>query len=200
MVFDLYRKNMINIQSDIDNAVKHLYNFEKKVVHKAIPAALTKTARMIGKPLRQQMSRELGIAQKHFKRRVKISKATWRRWESDIWVGTAVKIPVSKVFTSARTGMKYAKKSSNIAENELFQATMASGHTGIFYRKDSSKSSSGRDMKGRTRKGRLAIQEVMIDLSSSANRILPALGRKITKAHFPRLLAHEIRWRSNKLK
>lgn len=190
---------MIGIKGDIKGAVKYLQGYQRKVIPQAVPAALNKTSALINTATRKAMAQELGFAQKHFKKRLKVFRAKRNKWESSNWVGTKIQIPVSAVFKSGAAQMRYSKASVNVPLGELFTATMPTGHKGVFYKKPGAKGKVGRDSKGRVKKGRLPIQEVMIDLSEAANKVLPPTGRRIVSSDFSRLLAHELKYRLGRL-
>ncbi len=175
---------MINLRGDVKDITKHLDKTQRWVIPQAVPAAINKTAGQVNTQVRREISKKLGIPQKHFKSRIKLYRATRRNWSSKNWIGLKTKIPVSKVYKSNSRQISYAKGKLNIPGNKLFGAKMPkSGHEGVYYRKGSK---------------RLPIQEVMIDLSDVAPDTLLRLGRSITTTKFKNLLRHELQWRLNR--
>lgn len=173
----------MNIRGDVKEITRHLSKTQRWVIPQAVPAALNKTGGKLNTQVRREISKRLGIPQKHFKNQIKLFRATRRRWEAKEWVGLDKRIPVSRVYKSKARQLTYAKGVQNVPASKLFPATMPSGHEGIFYRKGSS---------------RLPIQEVMIDLTRVADDVLEMLGDVIVQKEFKRLLAHEIQYRINR--
>lgn len=174
----------MNIKGDVKEITRHLDKTQRWVLPQAVPAAINKAGAKINTLTRREISKQLGIPQKHFKSRVKLYRATRRNWASKNWIGLKTKIPVANVFKSSNKQITYAKGLHKVPADRVFAATMPkTGHQGVFYRKGSK---------------RLPIQEVVIDLSQVAEPILHMLGRRIVNAEFQRLLRHELQWRLNR--
>jgi len=168
---------MINIKGDVREFQRQLDSIQRKVIPVAVPRAMNDTVKQINTQVRRQMADDLGIQQKHFKRRLKVYRASRKNWEAKNWVGTKILIPVSAVFKSGRKGIAYAKARGLVDANSLFEATMPTGHSGIFRRKGQS---------------RLPIQEVSIDLSDAAIKAVSKWGPKIVRERFRRILAGKL--------
>ncbi len=155
---------------------------EKQIMALAVPAALNKTAGKANTLTKRGIAGQLGIAQKHFKHRVRFFRASKRKWVVKGWAGFKTKIPVSKIMTDAK-GKRYATTKLGIDSNRLFVAKMPQGHAGIYYRKT---------------KKRFPIQEVQIDISEPVKQHLPRNYKEKFKTEFRKLFAHEMQWRLNK--
>ena len=173
----------VSVRGDVKDIIRHIDKTQRWVVPQAVPAAINKTTAKINTQVRREISKRLGIPQKAFKGKIKVYKASRRRWRGKNWIGLKTQIPVTKVFKSERKQISYAKSKQLIGANRVFGATMPTGNQGIFYRKT---------------KKRLPIQEVTIDLSAVAEPTLHALGQVITNTEFKRLLRHELQWRLNR--
>ena len=182
---------MIELKGDVKAFERQLNRIQRRVIPVAVPRAINDTIRQINTQVRREMAQDLGLKQKDFKSRLKMFRANRRNWEGKNWVGTRVKIPVSKVFKSGKAGIRYLKKLGVVNLNDIFTAIMPGGHEGLFSRKEEAARSSGR-ANGRTRRGRLPIEEIHIDLGPAATRAVNKWGPLITKTKFRGILAGKL--------
>ena len=169
-----------NVRGDMKEITKHLDKTQRRIIPLATASALNKTAAQINTKARSIVAKDIGVAQKHINRKFKVFKANRRNWSVKNWIGTQVKIPVSKVFKDPKKQINYTKKKNLTGGKTPFIARMKSGHSGPFYRKGEK---------------RLPIKEAMIDISDISTRVLATVGPQIAMGKFRALFARELEWR-----
>lgn len=161
----------------LNQKCQRLANIETK---RASSAALNKTAAKIRTQVVRGVSKETRIPGKHIRKRVYIKRSSARTqfarltaYRRDISLNSLKPRQLKKGFSAA--GRKYPS---------AFRAKGRNGSEQIFQRKG---------------KARYPIEVVKVPISEHVDRITPKVARQIFKREYPRLLAHEIDYRSKKL-
>lgn len=142
----------------------------------------------------RETAKDTGIKQKVIRERMKLRRASRRRLRA---VLTALTLGVRAIDAGkARqnaAGVRVAGRSFPGA----FITTVPSGKQGVFRRKPSAASSTGRDSKGRPKKNRLPIEHVRIPIRTEATRAalkaVNTVGAREWVKEAERLLARELR-------
>ena len=133
------------------------------------------------------MARELGVPMKVIRPRVKVKHARAAdirrgRISARIWVGT-YRMPLVKTLKvgsyvrRGRHGLVTGTRTRDrqkLARGSFLQR-MPNGHVGLFIRKAAARYATGMDSKGRPRKNRLPIEELMVNIGPAAEKVLMEL-------------------------
>lgn len=183
---DNFRGAIVNLRGDTKEITKHLEGTQRKVIPAAVSTSLNKTGAKLNTVVKRDLAKELGVPQKAFKNQIKLFRATRRRWKAKEWIGTKKTIKVSKILHSSALDKYYAKGLIEKPAGEIFTVTLNNGHRGQFYRKG---------------EGRLPIQEIVLNISSVALKVLTsAADRANISREFRRLLSHELQRRIDLLR
>lgn len=142
----------------------------------------------------REVSRATGIKQKTIRQRVVLRKAARRRFRVVI---TALLLGVRAIDAGnprqTATGVRVGKRTFPGA----FVATVGNGKRGVFRRKPEAASATGRDSKGRLKKGRLPIEHERIPIDAvtraAALRAVNTVGAAEFVREAERLLQRELR-------
>lgn len=151
----------ITILSNIEAQKKNLARFSAVGVNRATYRALNKTGNKTVTLLKRDISNTYNLAQKEFKNDLSLQQANSQRLNF-IVRGTGKKIPVIKVKGAKKQtplGVRINTGTSKFLKGH-FIATMESGHTGVFRRKDNAKHKPRKNLStGKAQKHGLGITE-----------------------------------------
>jgi hypothetical protein len=138
----------IEIFSNLAKQKKNLARFSKKGVERATYRALNKTGGKANTVLKRDISKSYNLAQKEFNGGLKQIKAGPSKLRFTI-IGTGKQIPIIRVKGAKKQTALGVRVNTGTGSRVLkghFIATMASGHTGIFRRKDNAKHKPGKNL------------------------------------------------------
>jgi len=186
----------LNIEGDVAAVLRDIrFGVPDDIVKPATVTALNKTNSKIGTAFKRSVASATGLKQKDFKRKIKAYRATRRSVSAKTWIGLRSKIPLSRV-ASGRRGAYLKGTLLDVSAADAFTATVGSGrHEGVFVRSPKAATASGRDSRGRLRRGRLPIQEVKLDLSRVAPQLLKKAGDSVGEKEFQQQFAFELKRR-----
>lgn len=130
----------VTIFSNIEAQKKNLAKFTRKGVLRATYRALNKTGGKANTVLKRDISNSYNLAQKEFKGGMYVKKAGPSNLQFKI-VGSGEQIPIIKVKGAKKQtplGVRINTGNGSQVLKGHFIATMPSGHTGVFRRKDNS--------------------------------------------------------------
>jgi len=118
---------------------RELQDFPKNSLPKVMSRALNRTATEARTKTSRMLAGEIGIKIGDVRKRITMSRASYRRWRSSIKISRR-RIPLIR-FGAKQTkkGVTYKKDRKRVLISHAFITTMASGHTGVFKRKFSSR-------------------------------------------------------------
>lgn len=145
-----------------------------------------------------------GIPLKHYKSKLKKYPAKFKSLKSRVWMGLGRKLSLAKVNTGKKINKKWLplidqKSLEGRGLESAFKQKLRNGHEGIFVRKARSASKSGRDSKGRLKRGRLPLSQLTLDISEEAALAILEAGNDYAKKTFERNLRHEIQRRQRNI-
>jgi len=118
---------------------RELAGFPKNSLPKVMSRALNRTATEARTKTSRMLAGEIGLKVKDVRERITLSRASYRNWRSSIKISRR-RIPLIR-FGAKQTkkGVTYKKAGERVLIRHAFVTTMASGHTGVFKRKFSSR-------------------------------------------------------------
>jgi len=146
----------ITIFSNIEAQKKNLLRFTAIGVERATFRALNKTGAKANTLLKRDISKSYNLAQKEFAANLKQIKSGPGRLEYQIR-GTGKQIPIIKVKgvkKQTALGVRINTGKGSAVLRGHFIATMPSGHTGVFRRKDNAKHETGVNLSTGARQSR----------------------------------------------
>lgn len=194
---------MLNIAGSSRHIVRDLRARQPKLIKSATVTAMNRANSKVFTEAKREIRSETGIPLKHFKKKLKKYNAKRNKMRARVWMGLNNVIKLSAVNTGKKVQGKWTKYVTGSLEGQsisnAFRAKLPSGHQGIFVRKRSASSASGTDSKGRPRKGRLPIQEVVLQISDAAARAVKSAGDKHARKAFEKAFRHEVQRRQKNI-
>ena len=191
----------LGIQGTVDRVTSDLVFAVPKLTKASTVTALNKTNSKIGTGFRRKLASETGVSQKHFKKKIRNYRATYRRMSAKQFMGLRSSVPLARLVKGSRKGglQKYEKLISESLNGrsaaDAFLAKMPTGYEGIFVRSSRSDNKAGRDKNGRLKRGRLSIVEVRVRFDKVAPGVLERVGNQIGPAEFERQFIYDLRRR-----
>ena len=189
----------INIQGSIDRVNADLVFAVPAISKAATFTALNKTNSKIGTQFRRQLAGETGVAQKHFRKKVKQYRARYFRLTAKTYIGLRASVPLARLVKGAKGVGKYEKLITDSLQGksatDTFIAKMPNGYTGIFVRNNRSDNKAGRDRNGKLKRGRLPITEVRAKFDRIAPDVLNDAGDRVGPSEFERQYIYDMRRR-----
>lgn len=179
----------VGVKGDLKAITKDLNSIQKKVVPQVSSSALNKTATKVRSISTKHISKVKGITpQKLIRDRLIIKRSNKRTQRAKI---TALLngIPVDSL--SSRSKNKHIP-------SDGFVMKVRSGKQLIVTRKQKSKSASGKDSRGRPRRGRLPVERTKIRIASTANRTMQRVVRTTGARHFKKTFERDLNYRLRK--
>ena len=178
---------------DLNNLIKRRAAKLKKIKRveypRAIAAALNKTGRAAKTPVIRKTAKAARVPQKHIRKRTFVSRATSRKQVTKI-TGYVRPLAVVKLLKTA-TLIKNVRRGTNrrgvrVAGRQYdgaFINVAPNGHFGVFRRKS---------------KSRYPLESITITFDKTYEMHLQKESKEKMKTHFPRLVLHELRFRTRK--
>jgi hypothetical protein len=167
-------------KGDAANVADLLSEIGESLVLRARMRANNRTAEEARTVIRRQISQETGAPAKALARRFKIRRASVKRPDSNLFVGTSPVRAYDLGVRELRKGVSYKAAGGRTKVRSAFVATMKSGHTGVFQRET---------------KKRLPIRELTVPLHPAALRSARAYLAADARRTFEKTFAHDLQFR-----
>ncbi len=194
----------LNIAGTTRHIARDLQATQPDLVRRATTTALNRANSKVFTEAKRLIRSETGLPLKVFKKKLIKFPARHGKPSAGVWMGLGSRIPLASVNTGKKINKKWAplvdaKSLEGSTLANAFRAKTKNGRESIFVRSGRAVSRSGRDSKGRLKRGRLPINEVVLDISKQASRAVKAAGDNHAKAAFERSLRHEIQRRQKRI-
>ena len=164
--------------------------------------AMNKTSAKVLTQFRRQLAQRTGIKQKDLKPLIKQFKASRKEPKARIWMGLRARLRLIKVAKNPTAKFDQLAQATLHGKSGAasFKAKVDAGKNGgfthgFFVRKPGSVTTSGRDTKGRLKRGRLPIEQVTLSLQQVGHDALLAAVKAVPDDEYERQLIYDMKRR-----
>lgn len=176
----------LNIEGDTRAVLRDLGFRVPQLSERAQVTAMNRTIAKVATQFRRGVSKETGIKQKVLRKRYRVYRARFRRSSrARVWLGTAVRIPVSEVLTGkGRIPKKFERYIDYpLGQGKAFQQTIRGKSTWW----------------SRTGSGRYPVVQLKADITKPARSVIDRVAPRIAKREFPIEFQRDLKRRLNRI-
>lgn len=186
----------VSFAPDLAGLNRGIFSLSRDITHRAIPRALNTASQKTRTQFVRQLTAQLGLPnQKEIRKKVRPVRASGYRPIAKIWYNPRGLNPLKLGLSPAQVAKFY--EGSRVGEP--FVMVMPNGAAQIAVRIPKSRTSVGKDSKGRPRRNRLPVHVLRVRVGRKGialmNRLLDTVGRRAMVAEYNRQIGLIVRGR-----